>query len=227
LEIEGDRLVSWKPAFGGRLIAAIEASSEVQMATVRPGVLPLYAPRAWSALVRNVEIAAKSEVRLLDRSRDAVIDALARAPALIGVGMGVLPSAYGQLNPLLSLLDAELVGTRKVTDQDWLPRTRQVGLTGHSVAPTLYLAIGLSGKFNHLVGVRRARTVLAVNNDLTAPVFGAADIGVVGDWREVVPLLTESIRRLGNASHGGLVMSARPDTTIGTAPPLDASRQGA
>jgi hypothetical protein len=73
---------------------------------------------------------------------------------------------------------AELVGTRKVTDQGWLPRNRQVGLTGHSLSPRLYLTLGVSGKFNHLVGVHRAGTVLAVNTDPQAAIYG---IGVPGD----------------------------------------------
>jgi electron transfer flavoprotein alpha subunit len=213
LEIDGDRLVAWKPAFGGRLVAAIEATSEVQMVTLRPGVLPLYPSRAAKPSVRDVEIAPTSRVRLLDRSRDDVIDAVARAETLVGVGSGVPPEEYGQLSSLLELLDAELVGSRKVTDQDWLPRTRQVGLTGHSVAPNLYVAIALSGKFNHLVGVRRAQTVLAVNSDPSAPVFSSADVGIVGDWREVVPLLTKSIRRRGESPLGeapALVASGEP-----------------
>ena len=216
LEIDGDRLVAWKPAFGGRLVAAIEATSEVQMVTLRPGVLPLYPSRAAKPSVRDVEVAPTSRVRLLDRSRDDVIDAVASAQTLVGVGSGVPPEEYGQLSSLLELLDAELVGSRKVTDQDWLPRTRQVGLTGHSVAPNLYVAIALSGKFNHLVGVRRAQTVLAVNSDASAPVFSAADVGIVGDWREVVPLLTESIRRRAGSplrEAPALVASGEPGVT--------------
>lgn len=145
-----------------------------------------------------------------------MIDAVASAQTLVGVGSGVPPEEYGQLSSLLELLDAELVGSRKVTDQDWLPRTRQVGLTGHSVAPNLFVAIALSGKFNHLVGVRRAQTVLAVNSDASAPVFSAADVGIVGDWREVVPLLTESIRRRAGSplrEAPALVASGEPGVT--------------
>ena len=87
------------------------------------------------------------------------------------------------------MLGAELAATRKVTDRGWAPRARQVGITGRSIAPRLYVAVGLSGKFNHMVGVRAAGTILAVNADRDAPVFEHCDVGIVGDWHEVVPLL--------------------------------------
>ena len=83
--------------------------------------------------------------------------------------------------------------TRKVTDNGWLPRARQIGITGRSIAPRLFVSIGASGKFNHIVGVRAARTVLAINPNPEALIFRAADIGVVGDYREVVPQLVAAI----------------------------------
>jgi electron transfer flavoprotein alpha subunit len=95
---------------------------------------------------------------------------------------------------LRTLLDAELGATRKVTDKGWLPRARQIGITGRSIAPRLFVSVGASGKFNHTVGLRAAGTVLAINNDAGAPIFEAADIGIVGDWREVLPVLVEQLR---------------------------------
>ena len=86
-----------------------------------------------------------------------------------------------------------------MTDRGWLPRSRQVGITGRTIAPRLYVALGTSGKFNHMVGVRAAGTVLAVNSDPAALVFQAADIGIVGDWHEVVPLLVAELERAAAA----------------------------
>ncbi len=105
------------------------------------------------------------------------------------MGQGVDPSRYDELQPLLDALGAELAGTRKVTDGGWLPHSRQVGITGRAVAPAVYLLLGSSGKFNHMVGTRGAELVVAVNSDAGAPVFDAADIGIVGDWAEVAQLL--------------------------------------
>ena len=95
---------------------------------------------------------------------------------------------------MAALLGAELAATRKVTDKGWAPRARQVGITGRSIAPRLYVALGLSGKFNHMVGVRAAGTILAINNDPGALVFAQCDIGIVGDWHEVVPALAAALR---------------------------------
>jgi len=188
------RLVAWKPAFGGRLVAAIHSLSPVQMATVRPGVLrPPMARPAGPIPTSALAAAVRGRVTVTSSVRDDDVDVLAMAPFVVGVGGGVPPDEYGVIEALADTLGAELAATRKVTDKAWLPRARQVGLTGRSIAPHLYIAIGLSGKFNHTVGVRAARTVLAINQDPTAPIWDHADIGIVGDWRSVVPLLTASL----------------------------------
>jgi electron transfer flavoprotein alpha subunit len=141
---------------------------------------------------------------VLSERRNDDVETLARAEVVIGVGTGVAPDEYEQLSPLAALLGAELAATRKVTDRGWAPRSRQVGITGRSIAPRLYVALGLSGKFNHVVGVRAAGTILAVNQDPGAPVFAHCDIGIVGDWHEVVPLLQEALRK----------RAAEPDATV-------------
>jgi electron transfer flavoprotein alpha subunit len=189
-------LVAAKPAFAGALVADITCTSPLQLVTVRPGVLPLL-PRNLGGpepkrSIRPLEGRGRVVVRA--RQRDDDVEVLARAEVVIGVGTGVAPAEYEQLSPLATLLGAELAATRKVTDKGWAPRSRQVGITGRSIAPRLYVALGLSGKFNHMVGVRAAGTVLAVNDDPDALVFGFADVGIVGDWHEVVPALAAALR---------------------------------
>ncbi len=200
LAVDGGRLLAWKPAFGGTLVAAIRASSPVQMATVRAGVLPVLAPRAVDpdrvVPRRTLAVEPRGRIVVRHRRREDDADALARAEMVVGVGQGVDPERYGELDGLLAVLGAELAATRKVTDKGWLPHARQLGITGRSISPRLYVALGTSGKYNHLVGVRSAGTILAVNPDPDALVFQVADIGIVGDWAEVVPELT---RRLAEA----------------------------
>jgi electron transfer flavoprotein alpha subunit len=202
LEVDDGRLVAWKPAFGGQLVAAISASSPVQMATVRAGVLPVLEPRdaATSPRVDTRRVVPRGRVLVTERTRDDDLDALAEAAVVVGVGTGVAPEEYAQLQPLLSALGAELAATRKVTDNGWLPRARQVGITGRSIAPRLYVAVGLSGKFNHMVGVRAAKTILAVNTVPDALVFGHTDVGIVGDWHEVLPLLCAQLAEAAPAA---------------------------
>jgi electron transfer flavoprotein alpha subunit len=186
--------VAWKPAFGGRLVAAIHASSPMHLATVRPGVLPLLTPRATHRIpVTDVAVVPSRRVQVRAAGRDDDLDLLVAADRVVAVGTGVQPDEYPVLRPLLAALGAELAATRKVTDKGWLPRSRQVGITGRSIAPQLYVALGIHGKFNHVVGVRGAGTVLAVNCEPAAPIFDAADIGIVADWHDVVPLLTAEL----------------------------------
>lgn len=205
LSVQGGALVAAKPAFAGALVADITCRSATQMATIRPGMLPATAPAATQAR-RHASSAGATEtrtlgrrgrVRILGERRNDDIETLARAESVIGVGTGVNPDEYELLSPLAAVLGAELAATRKVTDKGWAPRARQVGITGRSIAPRLYVALGLSGKFNHMVGVRGAGTVLAINSDRDAPVFGHCDVGIVGDWHEALPLLTEALRAAG------------------------------
>ena len=203
LAVEDGRLVANKPAFGGRMVAAIRTSSAVQMATVRPGVLPLLAPRRrFDPEESTIEVSLRGRVKVLSRIRDDDMDAMPNADVVVGIGVGVAPSAYGELDGLLAVLGAELGATRKVTDQGWLPRARQIGITGHSISPRLYIGLGLSGKFNHSVGIRGAGTILAVNSDPSAPVFDWCDVGIVADWREVVPELTDRLGAMVSATPG-------------------------
>ena len=188
-------LVAAKPAFAGALVADITSRSGTQMVTLRPGALPAPPARRLDAPTAVHPVGTRGRVRVLGEHRDDDVETLARAEVVIGVGAGVSPEELAQLSPLAALLGAELAATRKVTDRGWAPRARQVGLTGRSIAPRLYVALGLSGKFNHMVGVRAAGTILAVNADPAAPVFSHCDLGIVGDWHEVVPLLHQALRR--------------------------------
>jgi electron transfer flavoprotein alpha subunit len=95
---------------------------------------------------------------------------------------------------LATSLGAAIVGTRDVVDEGWLPRHVQVGLTGRAIAPRLYIALGIGGAMEHMVGLRRAGTIVAVNKSLKAPVFKAADLGLVADLHAVLPLLGAALR---------------------------------
>jgi electron transfer flavoprotein alpha subunit len=197
LEVSDGRLVAWKPAFGGQLVAAIGARSPIQMATVRAGMITAAMPRvvALEPAVTQLSTTSRGRVRVLARTRDDDLDALADADVVIGIGRGVAPDEYHALEPLRELLGAELGATRKVTDEGSLPRARQIGITGRSIAPRLFVSVGASGKFNHTVGLRAARTVLAINNDPNALIFQAADVGIVADWRTALPLVVDELRR--------------------------------
>ena len=198
---DAGKLIAMKPAFGGWLVAEILCASPIQMATVRPGVLPFPRPNPDRppALQSSLDSPGHSRLEIIRRYRDDDSDELANASVVIGVGQGVDPADYPKLEKHQAAIGAALCATRKVTDYGWMPRARQVGITGHSISPRLYFAIGMSGKFNHTVGVRNAGTVVGINPDPDAPLWEIVDIGFVGDWAEVFDAL---IPRLAEAQAG-------------------------
>jgi electron transfer flavoprotein alpha subunit len=226
LDVAQGRVFAWKPALGDRLMARITVDSEPQMVTLRPGALRARAPRAVHTEITTLRVVPRERVRLVERTYDEDADALFSADTVVGIGMGVARDEYQALGPLLKRLNATLACTRKVADCGWLPRTRQVGLTGHHVAPRLYVAIGLRGGFNHTIGIRRSRVILAVNSDRDAPIFSDADIGVVGDWREVLPLLCQQLEKVLHERTTHALAKSRTSTSrsrpAGRHPPADA-----
>ncbi|MCC6846994.1 MAG: FAD-binding protein [Deltaproteobacteria bacterium] len=198
------RLMQWKPAFGGNVVAPILSRTRPEMATVRPGVLPTAPARAGAAAYVDVLPLADlpaSRLRVVERRRDpsaARAAALDEAEIAVGVGLGIGgPGALPAVEAFTAALGgAPLAATRDVVDQGWLPRQRQVGLTGRAIAPRFYFAIGIRGAAEHMVGVRRAGTIVAVDKNPQAPIFAQADLGIVGDWAEVVPRLTRALDAL-------------------------------
>ncbi len=199
---EAGRLVQWKPAFGGNVVAPILSSTSPEMATVRPGILGAPTPREGNPIVEalGVPALAVSRVRVVGfrpapgAERAAALD---EADIAIGVGLGIGgPEGLPQVEALAAALGgAALAATRDVTDKGWLPRQHQVGLTGRAIAPRFYVGLGIRGAFEHMVGLRRAGTIVAINKNAKAPVFKQADAGVVGDWLEIVRPLCAILAR--------------------------------
>ena len=194
VDVVDGRCVAWKPAFGGQLVAAITATSPVQMVTVRAGVLPRSMGRDFVADQLTVHVTPRGRVHVRARRQEDSLESLGEAEVVIGVGRGVLPDELDQLEELRQLLGAEIGCTRKVTDSGWMPHSRQIGVTGRAISPRLFIAIGSSGKFNHMVGVQGAVTVIAINPDPNAAVWQHADIGMVASFQECVPLLVDELR---------------------------------
>jgi electron transfer flavoprotein alpha subunit len=194
------RLVALKPAFGGNMVADIYSKTHPQMATVRPGMLDLGEP----AKGRKAEVVTLRPSVGTPKSRwlkshvlvDHDIAPLERAAIVVGVGMGVGgPDGVALAKALALALGAAMCGTRRVCDKGWLPRQLQVGLTGKAVNAGLYIAAGIRGGENHTVGLKRAGTIVAINNDPQAQIFAWADVGIVGDCAKILPALTQALAR--------------------------------
>lgn len=199
----GGRLVQWKPAFGGNVVAPILSRTRPDMATVRPGVLPVGMPSAEAvATVERLALAAlpTSRVEVRETRHDpsaAGAAALDEAEIAIGVGLGIgAPDALAVVDDLAAALGgAPLATTRNVVDKGWLPRQHQVGITGRAIAPRFYFAIGIRGAAEHMVGVRRAGTIVVIDKNPQAPIFAQADLGIVADWADAVPRLARALAR--------------------------------
>ncbi len=188
-----------KPAFGGAIVAPILSRTRPEMATVRPGVLPAGKPRighhaAVEALVVPA-VPARVRVRGVQVLSDAAAAAIDSASIVIGVGRGIGgPQALPAILQLAERLGAAVAATREVTDAGWLPRQHQVGLTGRAIAPRLYVALAVGGAMEHMVGLRRAGVIVAVNKNPKAAILKACDLGVVADYTTLLPHLEAALR---------------------------------
>ena len=126
----------------------------------------------------------------------AAVD-LTQAPLIVAVGRGIKEQKNLEIvQKLAAALGAEIAASRPICDNDWLPMDRQIGSSGQTVAPKLYIAVGISGAIQHLVGMKGSRTIVAINKDAEAPIFEVADYGIVGDLFEIVPALTVEAEKL-------------------------------
>ena len=200
-KVDGE--LQWKrPVLGGKLHARVRVKSGVAgtvVVSLQSGAFSADAVKAGQAPVRKVaaELAAGSlmrEVLGFERASTDQVD-LTKADIIVAVGRGVGGAEkIAPVEELAKLLGGEIAASRPVIDSGWLPRDRQVGSSGQTVAPKLYLALGISGAIQHLVGMKGASVVVAVNKDATAPIFKIASYGCVADLHELVPALSQALR---------------------------------
>ena len=192
-------LLQTRPAFGGNLMATIICpNNRPQMATVRPKVFKADEPdytRKGNVTLLPVPSPIEGFVKKIrDLDNDAALN-LADAEIIVSVGKGIGSKKNIQLaQDLADALGGALGASRPVVDAGWMPYSQQVGQTGKTVAPKIYIACGISGAIQHLAGLADIDTIVAINNDPDAPIFKVANYRVVGDVKEILPLLTEKIK---------------------------------
>ncbi len=200
LEIDDDgQLVQLKPALGGNVVAPILSKTLPNLVTLRPGLLtPAIADPGATAEVEHLaaEPFEGSDVRVIreEFQEDTEGLDLARARVVVGVGMGVGEEHVAGLLEAARSLGASVATTRDVVHAGWLPQQLQVGISGRTIAPTVYVAVGIRGAFNHTVGLQRAGIIVAINQNRRAAIFRSADFGVVGTWQEFLAPLVEALR---------------------------------
>ncbi|MCL2682894.1 MAG: electron transfer flavoprotein subunit alpha/FixB family protein [Bacteroidales bacterium] len=203
LDISDDRdLLMTRPAFGGNLMATITCKEHrPQMSTVRPGVMVKGdADMSRKGIIEQVNVkfdTSKFKVKIKETIKEARhLKDITEAKILISGGRGVgTAEGFKKLQNLANAIDAEVSSSRAMVDAGVMTHCRQVGQTGKTVRPDVYFAFGISGAIQHVAGMEGADYIIAINKDKSAPIFQVADLGIVGDLNQIVPLLTENLTR--------------------------------
>jgi electron transfer flavoprotein alpha subunit len=201
---DGDNLVFVRQMFQGKTAAdVIFQGAAPWFASFQSGAFRadlLAAHRSGKAPVNKASVELKPEqirtkpLELFKEAKSAVD--LTQAPIIVSVGRGIkAPENIPQAEALAKAIGGEMAASRPICDEGWLPMERQIGSSGQTVAPKLYLALGISGAIQHVVGMKGARTIVAINKDQNAPIFEIADYGIVGDIFEVMPALTAALEK--------------------------------
>jgi electron transfer flavoprotein alpha subunit len=199
LAVEGGKVVATRPVYAGKALQTLQLDATPALVAVRPNTFtPVDKARAGAVSQVPASVpAARVTVKEVKEAEQGVLD-VAEAPIVVSGGRGLKgPEHFHILEDLAKAFGNAAVGaSRAVVDAGWRPHGEQVGQTGKTVSPTLYVAVGISGAIQHLAGMRTAGTIVAINKDKDAPIFKCADYGIVGDLFEIVPKLAEEIRRV-------------------------------
>ncbi|MGO1371384.1 MAG: FAD-binding protein [Senegalia sp. (in: firmicutes)] len=200
IDEEDGKLLQTRPAFGGNLMATIVCPNHrPQMSTVRPGVMEKAKfNEDANANIENIEVSfkegdLKTEVLEVVKSEKEIV-ALDDAPIIVAGGRGMqTKEGFELLEKLAEKLDGVIGASRAAVDEGWIEHSHQVGQTGTTVRPKLYIAAGISGAIQHLAGMQSSDCIVAINKNADAPIFKVADYGIVGDLFEVIPQLLEAL----------------------------------
>jgi len=196
---EDGSLIQIRPAFTGSVLAQIKTATKPQMSTVRYKVMPAKArdPNRRREIIKRDAELVPSLLTIKKQERLSKVNiAITEADVIVSGGRGLKkPEDFGILADLAELLGGVVGSSRPMVDNGWIAREHQVGFSGNTVKPKLYVACGISGSPQHLAGMRGSDVIVCINTDPSAPIFRVADYGIVGDLYEVVPKLIKEIKR--------------------------------
>jgi len=198
LQVESGEVIATRPIYAGKANIKLKLNSEVKVFTIRPNIFKADFSTNENANITLKEISnpnLKSKVVAFKKS-EGKLD-VAEADIIVSGGRGMKgPENFHLIESLADALGAAVGASRAVVDAGWRPHREQVGQTGKTVSPSLYVACGISGAIQHLAGMSTSKYIVAINKDKDAPIFSVADYGIAGDVFEVLPVLTEEIKKL-------------------------------
>jgi electron transfer flavoprotein alpha subunit len=200
VSVAGGAVIAIRPVYAGKALLKVRIAGSPAIVSLRPNVFtPVQRPKAGiQETVAVAGTAGRVVVKQIKAAPAGTLD-VAEAPIVVSGGRGLKePANFKVLEALAAAFGgrAAVGASRAVVDAGWRPHADQVGQTGKTVSPTLYIAVGVSGAIQHLAGMRTSKIIVAINKDKEAPIFKVADYGIVGDLFEVVPKLTEAIKKL-------------------------------
>lgn len=191
------KLRARRPVYSGKAFATVDVISTPAIATCRPNAFPAEEAGGGAAQVTDVAVPAESKAKLIDtRVPEAGELSIAEADVIVSGGRGLKEAAnFSYIRDLAHAIGGAVGASRATVDAGWIDHQHQVGQTGRVVSPNLYIAAGVSGAIQHLAGMSSSKHIVAINKDPEAPIFRVADLGVVGDLFQILPALTEEVKK--------------------------------
>ena len=196
VKVDGGSLTCTRPMFGGKIFADVEFDSAVQIIAIRPNVMDIGESSKDGAIEKPAVQLGEVKTTVVEKSLDTgdKIE-LTEADVVVSGGRGTAGN-FAAIEELAAAFGGAVGASRSAVDEGWRPHSDQVGQTGKVVSPVLYVACGISGAIQHLAGMSTSKYIVAINKDAEAPIFSKADLGIVGDLFEVVPAVTEEVKKV-------------------------------
>jgi electron transfer flavoprotein alpha subunit len=196
IKLDNGNLTYTRPMFGGKIIADVEIEGAPQIVAIRPNVMDITEASKDSAIDKPAVQVGELKTTIVKKTMDTGDKVeLTEADIIVSGGRGT-GGDYAAIEALADELGAAVGASRSAVDEGWRPHSDQVGQTGKTVSPTLYVACGISGAIQHLAGMSTSKYIVAINKDEEAPIFSKTDFGIAGDLFEVVPAITEEVKKL-------------------------------
>jgi electron transfer flavoprotein alpha subunit len=196
IRFEDKNLIATRPMYGGKVLADVSLDGNPQILAIRPNAMAIANTAGAGSIEKLDTDIGNTALQFIKKSLDTGKVELTEADTVVSGGRGMGGPDFTVIEELAQLLEGAVGASRSAVDEGWRPASDQVGQTGKVVSPNLYIACGISGAIQHLAGISSSKVIVAINKDTEAPIFSKADYCIEGNLFEIVPLITEEVRKL-------------------------------